>query len=220
MIQMPKHQIGDKKAKQFLENERRKQRDASASEMEADPTTSGEYKDQAGAVCRSDDPFELEVAGDTRIRGASVSAATQLHLRLGSAPESDLLSPSPVTDSATLYEPVSVQKAKEELQRMAAELNRATFGKQTPSNSGGIANGTTQSSLDGASPFTQKRNSSIAQKSHSLGRQKVLVRDATGEESDTTGEETKSTTVDTQLLIQKSRSTSSLPLKSLLTSVC
>ncbi|XP_062516077.1 myosin-2 heavy chain-like isoform X2 [Corticium candelabrum] len=124
MIERKEHQIDDAKAKRFLEEERRRHRLSSTSSMDTQNPSRG-YR----LASQVDDAF-VDGDAETSNQKERLPSRTRFHLRLGSAPESGVCSPSPASETTSFYEPFNVQKAKEELQQMAAELNSKCFYKQ------------------------------------------------------------------------------------------
>ena len=208
MIERNNCLIGDARARQFLEGERRKRRYGSTNNIEDLIPDSGDDENKTDGVSETG-VFKSEELGDVHIQGCNISENPRIPLRLISAPEPVLSSPSPVHDSSLVCEAVDVQETKKKLQKMAAELNHSSSLKQEPSS---CSASTSEPLLNRTSPTTQQ-NGSTAQNGNRLDKQNELM--------DTTGIETKSGISDMQFHIQKSLSASlSKPLKSLLASVC
>ena len=190
MIERKEHQIDDAKAKRFLEEERRRHRLSSTSSMDTQNPSRG-YR----LASQVDDAF-VDGDAETSNQKERLPSRTRFHLRLGSAPESGVCSPSPASETTSFYEPFNVQKAKEELQQMAAELNSKCFYKQ----------------IGHTAPITKEQNSYVERNGDQSKKQE--------EANERDEQRLESTVADSSSSFEETRTVTTSPIELPVTLVC
>jgi hypothetical protein len=147
IIERKNYLIGDAKAKQFLEDERRKRRYGSTNNVE--DVCDGDDDENKTEELSETGVFKSEESCDVLVQGSSTSQHPKFPLRLNSAPEPVVLSHA----SSLFCRTVGMQETKKGLQKMATELNHLSSFNQEPNCSN---SSTSKALLNRSSPTTQQ----------------------------------------------------------------